>query len=137
MRTQAAVLCFGVPPLVCIWTAGFLLFCSIIVKESNTALIFTFNDFEYFFRAFLAVVFQPQFYDLCNARLEKFHVILNESVLKMRPGKGGVIADDSVLIIISELEIGLVEDLVLIDMTEQLQIIMAVKALCDFIFVQI
>ena len=55
----------------------------------------------------------------------------------MCPGKGGVIADDSVLIIISQLKIGLVEDLILLDMTEQLQIIMAVKALCDFIFVQI
>ena len=43
-----------------------------------------------------------------NARFEKFHVIFNKSVLKMSAGKGSVIPEDFVVVIISQLEIGTV-----------------------------
>ena len=81
-------------------------------------MIFTLDDFKHIFRAFFTAAFYPDFYDLCNACFKKFHVVLDKSVLKMPAGKSRVILEDFVVVIISQLEIGLVEDLIVPDMPE-------------------
>ena len=45
-------------------------------------------------------------------------MVLDKSVLKMPAGKSRVILEDFVVVIISQLEIGLVEDLIVPDMPE-------------------
>ena len=55
----------------------------------------------------------------------------------MSAGKSGVILENIVVVIIPQFEIGLVEDLVVFDMSKQFQIVVAVKALRDFLPVQI
>ena len=100
-----------------------------MIKERHPALILTFDDLKDILRTLFAAVLQPELDDLRDARLEKLHVILDELILKMGPGKVLVIGDDLVLVIIAQLEIGLVEDLVFLDVAEQLQIAMASTAM--------
>ena len=108
-----------------------------MVKERHPALILTFDDLKDILRTLFAAVLQPELDDLRDARLEKLHVIPDELILKMGPGKVLVIGDDLVLVIIAQLEIGLVEDLVLLDVAEQLQIVMAVETVGDLLPVQL
>ena len=60
-------------------------------------LIFAFDDFNHIFRTFLATAFQPEFYDLSNARFEKLHVIFNEPILKVFTGKVSIIGDNFII----------------------------------------
>ena len=98
-------------------------------------MIFAFDDFKHIFWAFFTATFQPDFYDLCNTCPEKLCMIFNKSVLKMLTGKISIIPENFIVVIISQLEISLVKNLVVFDVPEQFQIIVAVKALCDFLSV--
>ena len=112
-----------------------LLFCTFANRSVVSPIVLAFDDFKHLFRAFFAIIFEPKFYNLCNTCLEKLHVILDESIMKMFTGKVDIIAENFVVIIISEPKISLIEELIVFDMIEQLQIVIAVKTLCDFIFV--
>ena len=59
-------------------------------------------------------------------------ILPDKAVLKVLFGKVGVISKNFTVVIISELEIGLVKNLVFFDMTEQFEIIVAVMAGCNF-----
>ena len=107
-----------------------------IGEKAISSTIFTLDDFKHIFRAFLAAAFQPEFYDVGNARFEKLHVIFNKSVSEMYAGKGSIIADDFIIVVISQLKIGIIKDLIIFYVPEQFQIVIAVEALRDFLFVQ-
>ena len=84
-----------------------------IGEKAISSTIFTLDDFKHIFRAFLAAAFQPEFYDVGNARFEKLHVIFNKSVSEMYAGKGSIIADDFIIVVISQLKIGIIKDLII------------------------
>ena len=69
-----------------------------IGEKAISSTIFTLDDFKHIFRAFLAAAFQPEFYDVGNARFEKLHVIFNKFVSEMYAGKGSIIADDFIIV---------------------------------------
>ena len=60
-------------------------------------------------------------------------MINNKTVLEMLSCKVHIISDDLVVIVIPQFEVGLIEYLVVLYVTEQFKIIVAVKSLCDFI----
>ena len=58
-------------------------------------------------------------------------MVFNETILEMPARKLGIISEDLIVIVIPQLEIGLIKNLVVPDVAEQLQIIVAVEPLCD------
>ena len=64
---------------------------------------------------------------------EKLCMIFNKSVLKVFTGKGSIIADDFVIVVISQLKIGIIKNLIIFYVPEQFQIVIAVEALRDFL----
>lgn len=105
-------------------------------KEFLAPAVLTFYDLKHLLRRFLTAVFQPHFYDLCKSAFEKFHMIFDETVSKMLLCQMAVIGHDPVVSVISQAEIGLVYDLVIPDMTKQLEVIIAVEPLGDLGLVQ-
>ena len=94
------------------------LFCALPGREAVPPAILAFDDFNHVLRAFPAAVFQPELYDLRDPRPEKLHMIFDKTILKMLTGKGCIIPDDFIVVIIAELKVGLIDDLVLFDMAK-------------------
>ena len=82
-------------------------------------MVFTADDFIHLFRRFLATSCEPHFYNGIEATFKKLDMVFDMLIVKVMLGLIAVIEMDLRLGIISKFEIGAVEQLIIIDMTEQ------------------
>lgn len=85
-----------------------------------TSFIFAADNIVHFLRRFFASAGKPHFHDCVEAAFKKFNVIGNMLIIKMTLGLVRIIINYLLLIIISEFEIGAIEQLIFFDVTKQL-----------------
>ena len=84
-----------------------------ISKELFTTTIFAFDNLKHIFRTFFTAVFEPHFYNLRDTGFEKFHMIFNKPILKMRLCKDNIINENFIVIVISKFKISSIQYLII------------------------
>ncbi len=88
--------------------------------------VFLPDDLIHLLRSFPASAGKPQLDDGIKAAPEKLDMVRHIAVAEIPGGKGGVIELDRMLFVITQLEVGFIEQLVFPDVAKQPQIIVAV-----------
>ena len=83
-------------------------------------MIFAFYDLKHFLRCFPAATLKPELNDSCQSAFEKFHVVMDKVALKVFLGKLCIIRNDFIIVVIPQLKIGLIENLVLLNVAKLL-----------------